>query len=225
MTDHMCGRFTSTLSRELLAATFDVAVPTAPEPRYNIAPAQQVPVVRCSDEGGNRLDWMTWGLVPPWATDTSGDGRRITARCETIQEQSASRQALACRRCIIPASGFYEWHQAENGSQPYYIHAVDRSPMGFAGVWETWETPEGETVESFRILTTVANKLVKPIHDRMPVIVPPADYPFWLDRDMQDTEQLRRLYSPYPAELLQAYMVPDLVNNPRFDSQTCIVQV
>lgn len=221
----MCGRFTSILSPKTLAATFDVTAPADMEPRYNIAPTQAVDVVRRTAEGHNRLDGMTWGLIPSWSQGRSIGRPMINARCETVHEKPAFHHAIRHQRCIVPASGFYEWQPVEGGKQPYYIHPVDDSPMGFAGVWEQWKTPEGDILESFCILTTAANTLMEAIHDRMPVILSPADYSFWLDRNRHDPEEFRHLYHPYPPEQLQAHKVPDLINNPRFDSPTCIVQV
>ncbi|QEM67048.1 SOS response-associated peptidase [Geobacter sp. FeAm09] len=221
----MCGRFTSILSPETLAAIFHVTAPADLEPRYNIAPTQAVNVVRRTGDGRNRLDEMTWGLIPSWSRGRDLGRHMINARCETVHEKPAFRHAIRHQRCIVPASGFYEWQQAEGGKQPYYIHPVDDSPMGFAGIWEQWRTPEGDMLQSVCILTTSANTSMEAIHDRMPVILAPDGYSFWLDHNRQEPEEFRHLYHPYPPELLQAHKVPDLINNPRFDSPACIVQV
>ena len=227
----MCGRFTSLLSPELMASMrelFGVPVPEEAEPRYNIAPTQNVWVVR--NEGDhNRLDLMKWGLVPFWAKDPSVGSQMINAWCETLAEKPAFRQAIKLRRCIVPAAGFYEWAPpaAEGGRrQPLYIRMADASPMFFAGLWEQWKRPGEEGfLESFTIVTTKANKLVSPLHDRMPVILQHDDFGLWLSHNMHDPEQLREMFHPFPADLLEAYKVSDLVNNVRFDSPACIARV
>jgi|ERR1039457_300902 putative SOS response-associated peptidase YedK len=165
----MCGRFTSLLTPELLSVIreiFGVPVPETVEPRYNIAPTQMVRVLR--NEGDhNRYDLMKWGLVPFWAKDPSIGSQMINARSESVREKPVFRQAIKYRRCIIPSSGFYEWLRTENRKQPYFIHMADSSPMYFAGIWEQWMHPGEEgLLESFSILTTAANELVAPIHDR-----------------------------------------------------------
>jgi putative SOS response-associated peptidase YedK len=221
----MCGRFTSLLSPELLAAIFDVVPPPAVEPRYNIAPTQQVWVVRSAGDH-NRLDHMKWGLIPSWAKDPKIGNQLINARSETVHEKPAFRHAIKYNRCIIPANGFYEWLHIGDRKQPNYIHMADNGPMAFAGLWEQWKEPgDANLLETFTILTTAANELLAPIHDRMPVILHVEDYGLWLNKNMHDPEELRRLYQPFQTDLLAMYRVPDLVNNPRFDSPTCIVQV
>ena len=224
----MCGRFTSLLSPELLVAIgalFGVQMPESVEPRYNLAPTQQVWVIR--NEGDhNRLDLMKWGIIPSWAKDPKIGSQLINARCETVSEKPAFRQAVKYRRCIVPAEGYYEWSHVDDKKQPHYIHMADNGLMALAGLWEQWKQPgEEKLLETFSILTTVANELVAPIHDRMPVILHPDDYGLWLSRNMHDPDQLCRLYQPFPPNLLDAYKVPDLVNNPKFDSPTCIAQV
>jgi putative SOS response-associated peptidase YedK len=227
----MCGRFTSLLSPELLAAIrelFGVPVPESAEPHYNVAPTQNVWVVR--NEGDhNRLDMMKWGLVPFWAKDQKIGSQMINARCETVAEKPAFRQAIKYRRCIVPAGGFYEWMPpaVEGGrKQPLYIHMADGSMMCFAGLWEQWKRHgEEDFLETFTILTTNANDLVAPIHDRMPVILRPADYGLWLSHSMHDPEQRKGMFEPIPSALLEAYKVPDLVNNVRYDGVGCILRV
>lgn len=224
----MCGRFTSLLSPELIIAIrelFGVPVPDSAESRYNVAPTQQVLVVR--QEGDhNRFDLMKWGLIPFWAKDPKIGSQMINARSETVHEKPAFRQAIKFRRCIIPAGGFYEWLRSGDKKQPYYIRMADGSPMFFAGLWEQWKSVGDENfLETFTILTTASNDLVAPLHDRMPVILRPGDCTLWLSHSMHDPEQLRGMYQPFPSNQLEAYKVSDLVNNPSFDSPTCIVQV
>lgn len=166
----MCGRFTSLLSPELIVAIrelFGVSVPDSAEPRYNVAPSQQVWVVR--QEGDhNRLDFMKWGLIPFWAKDPKIGSQMINARSETVQEKPAFRQAVKFRRCIIPAAGFYEWMHFGDKKQPCYIRMADGSPMFLAGLWDHWKRSGEENIlETFTILTTAANDLVASLHDRM----------------------------------------------------------
>ena len=153
----------------------------------------------------------------------------INARCETIAEKPAFRQAIKLRRCIVPVAGFYEWAPpaVEGGrKQPLYILMADASPMCFAGLWEQWKRPGEEGfLESFVIITTKANDLIAPLHERMPVILQPNDFGLWLSHNMHDPEQLRGMYQPFPSELLETYKVSDLVNNVRFDSPACIARV
>jgi putative SOS response-associated peptidase YedK len=141
----------------------------------------------------------------------------INARSETVHEKPAFRQAIRSRRCIIPAHGYFEWSKTGSTKVPHYISLIDGSPLSFAGIWETWNSPAGETVESFSILTTQANRLMEQIHDRMPVILHQAEHQMWLDRTVNDPLELQRLYQPYPSELLQEWTVTNLVNSPRND--------
>ncbi len=221
----MCGRFVVNIPPEVLAAIFGLLVVPQLEPRFNVAPTQQVAAVR-SDVDHNRLDLMKWGFVPSWSKDISFGSHMINARSETVTEKPAFRHAIKYRRCIIPTSGFYEWlHAGDHSKHPHYIQMADHSPMCLAGIWETWKAPDSTEIETFAILTTAANKLVAPLHDRMPVILHPDNYALWLSKNMHDPEALQQLYVPYPAEEMAAYKVPDLVNNARFDGPACIVQV
>lgn len=149
----------------------------------------------------------------------------INARCETVHEKPAFRHLIKYKRCIVPASGFYNWQHIGDRKQPYYFHMDDGSPMCFAGLWDAWQTPDGKLLETFSILTTTANKLVAPIHERMPVILHPDDYGLWLNRNMHSPEELQGLYQPFFPDLMAAHKVPDLVNNSRFDGPACIVQI
>src|SRR5450631_2457457 len=172
----MCGRITSLLSPELLATIFEVSPPPVVEPHYNIAPTQLVWVVR-NDGDHNRFDHMKWGLIPFWAKDQKIGSSLINARSETVHEKPAFRHCIKSRRCIIPASGFYEWLRVGDQKQPNYILMADGGIMAFAGIWDQWHLPgEDLLLESFSILTTEANELLAPIHDRMPVILQPASY-------------------------------------------------
>lgn len=218
----MCGRFTSLLTPELLAVIYGVMAPPVLEPRYNIAPTTQILVVRNSQAAARETAWLRWGLIPSWARDSSIGARMINARSETVHEKPAFRQALQTRRCIIPASGFYEWAGAGASKAPHYITARDGTPLSFAGIWEQWSPPDGTSLQSVAILTTQANQLMAPIHDRMPVLLSPADLPIWLDSSIRDPLRLQQLYQPYPAELLQEWQVATLVNNPKNNTDACI---
>ena len=218
----MCGRFTFAISPELLAEIFGSSILEDHEPHYNIAPTQQVLVIRRNGDG-NRGSMMRWGLIPSWAKEPAIGNRMINARCETVHEKPAFRAAIRFRRCVIPANGFYEWREEGGKKHPLYISMKDGSIMGFAGIWDHWKTPDGETLESCSILTTNSNPLIQPIHDRMPVILHPEEYELWLDRDITNPEKLKPLYQPYPADLLDMCRVSSLVNNPRNDSPACIL--
>ena len=216
----MCGRFVIELSPGLVAGFFGLTeIPDLPT-RYNVAPTQLVPAIREATDGSRRLSMMRWGLVPSWAKDI-GDGL-INARSETVSEKPSFRQTVRRRRCIIPASGFYEWQKVEKLKVPYYLRMVDSSPMPFAGIWEAWCSPDGQVLESCAILTTSANAKVAPIHDRMPVILDPAGFSLWLDRQVHEVDKLAGLFVPYPADRLEAYRVTMLVNNPAYDDAECI---
>jgi len=222
----MCGRFTLHDPSKILAETFSLRDTPAYPSRFNVAPSQEIAIIRQNAAGENTLDFLRWGLVPHWAKDKAIGYKMINARSETVHEKPAFRHAIRYNRCIIPASGFYDWQHIGAKKQPYYFHMADNSPMAFAGLWEQWKDPGAENpLETFTILTTVANELVAPVHDRMPVILHPDNYGLWLNRDIHDPEQLRHLYRPFPTDLMSMYQVPDLVNNPKFDSPACIARV
>jgi putative SOS response-associated peptidase YedK len=185
----MCGRYTLAESPRKLAKRFDV--PETPDlpfdgQRYNIAPTQQVPIVRQKDK---KLEMVLakWGLIPSWAKDMKIGNQLINARADTVATKPSFRSAFKSRRCLIPADGFYEWRKTEDGKQPFHIRMKDKEPFAFAGLWERWRPEEGEPVESCTIITTDANELMGPIHNRMPVILAPEDYATWLRTD-QTTE-------------------------------------
>lgn len=220
----MCGRFVADIPADELKKIFALIETPQLEPRFNVAPTQQVAAVR-NDGDRNRLDLLRWGFVPSWSKDLSFGSHLINARSETVAEKPAFRHAIKYRRCIIPSSGFYEWDHSAGKKQPYYIQLADQAPMCLAGLWESWKAPDDRVIETFAILTTAANKLIEPIHDRMPVILHPDIFTLWLSHNMHAPEQLQLLYRPYPAEEMTVHKVPDLVNNARFDSPACIAQV
>jgi len=219
----VCGRYVQASSPELLAERFgvdDVAVDEH-APAYNVAPRAEVPAVRRRKDR-TVLSRLRWGLVPSWAKDPKIGDRLINARAESLAAKPAYRTAFAKRRCLIPADGFYEW-QARPGQkrkQPMFVHRRDGEPMAFAGLWEAWRDPEqGEDADWLRtcaIVTTTANDLLAPIHDRMPVILPESAWDTWLDPDA-DSRVLQSLLVPAPAELVAAYPVSPLVNSAKHD--------
>ena len=218
----MCGRFTLGATAATLAAQFDLAnVPTW-TPRYNIAPTQEVLVVRQPSPQANREARLhRWGLIPPWAKDPSIGTRMINARAETVATKPAFRRAFKERRCLLLADGLYEWQRQERRKQPFYIRLRDGRPFAFAGLWEHWEGSEGMAIQSCTILTTTSNEVVGRIHDRMPVILSPTDYDRWLDPSIQEPVVLQTLLRPYPADEMTAYPVSTLVNSPANDNPGC----
>ena len=208
----MPERFTLHDSPELLAEIFGLQdIPTILD-RYNIAPNQTVAAVRKYGDGLNRLDLLRWGLIPSWAKTKSVGNDMITACSETVSEKPAFRQGIKFRRCLVVASGFYAWKEGRD-KLPYYVHLKCGSPMVFAGLWESWKYPGWEAIESCAILTAPSNKLIEPVQGRMPVILHPQEYDTWLDREITNPEQLKQLYQPYPADLMEMYSVSQLVNS------------
>ncbi|MEK6779281.1 MAG: SOS response-associated peptidase [Candidatus Deferrimicrobiota bacterium] len=219
----MCGRFTLFEPSAVLSKEFGVPVSIDFAPRYNIAPSQMAPVVRASPaDEGREFTRLRWGLIPSWAKDPSIGNRLINARAETAVEKPAFRSALRHRRCLVPASGFYEWQKLDRKKQPFYIRMRDGLPFAFAGLWEHWEDPGGSTIETYTILTTAANTILSPIHDRMPVIVAPGEYNRWLDPSLQGPDSLAPLLVPFPPEEMLAFPVGPRVNTPSFDDARCI---
>jgi putative SOS response-associated peptidase YedK len=219
-TSRRCGRFLLFSDGATRAGLFDLAGFPELAPRYNIAPTQPVAAVRAGG-AGREFVRLRWGLVAPWAKDTKV--APINARAETAADKPLFRAALRKRRCLIPASGFYEWVAlaGEKRKQPYCFRSRDeRRPFAFAGLWERWEGPDGP-VESCAILTTEANELVRPVHDCMPVILPQQHWAAWLDRVAQDAAALVPL-RPVPADAMRAYPVGPLVSNPRNDGPGCL---
>ncbi|MBF2029713.1 MAG: SOS response-associated peptidase [Oscillatoriales cyanobacterium C42_A2020_001] len=221
----MCGRYSQTHSASAIARAFQLSVvPDAP-PRYNIAPTQLVgAVLQPRDQAARQFRVLRWGLVPSWAKDAAIGNRLINARAETVSEKRSFRSAFRYRRCLIVADGFYEW-QRQAGTkqkQPYYFQLENHSLFGFAGLWEHWESPAGELLETCTILTTEANEVLRPIHDRMPVILHPDDYDTWLDPTLNTSAKLQPLLRPYPVDEMQAYPVSPLVNKADCDRPDCI---
>jgi putative SOS response-associated peptidase YedK len=216
----MCGRFTQAADGETIFKVFELPEPPELPPRYNIAPTQDVAAVRAVD-GGRRLATLHWGLIPSWAKERAIGARMINARAETLAEKPAFRAAFRARRCLIVADGFYEWQKVGGRKQPHFIRLRDGQPFGFAGLWERWHGDGEEAVESCTIVTTEANELLAPIHDRMPVIVDPQQFALWLDPSVTDTNRVAELLRPYASEAMEAYPISLLVNNPANDAPAC----
>ena len=220
----MCGRFSLISDLSALQLRFDFENPvTDYAPRFNIAPTQNVLTVRWED-GHNVAEHMRWGLIPSWAKDMSIGNRAINARAETLAERPMFRNALRRRRCLILADGFYEWLRQGKARQPMRILLTTGEPFAFAGLWESWTNPEGETIHSCTIITTTPNDVMRPIHDRMPVILLPEHEDAWLDHSMQDASVLSELLIPYPPDTMEAYPVATLVNSPANDTPDVIVR-
>jgi putative SOS response-associated peptidase YedK len=211
----------------VLADVFNVDPPRELKPRFNIAPTQTIPIVRARAGKGDQREWamVRWGLVPSWAKDEKMGARMINARGETVAEKPSFRSAVKSRRCLIPADGFYEWVRSREAKQPYFIHFADARPFAFAGLWERWQGPGRDPLDTCTIITTTPNKLVAELHDRMPAILPPAHFGEWLQPEPLAAERLQGLLRPHSAEGMEAYPVSTHVNSPRNDDQECIVRL
>ena len=225
----MCGRFTLTTNIDELQARFGFESHVEDyRPSYNVAPSQQVLTV--VNDGQRRAGMMRWGLIPSWAkADARGGGgiqkigyRMINAVGETAATKSAFRAAFRRRRCLVLADGFFEWRKEGKTRVPTYFHLKSGQPFAFAGLWETWKSPDGETVRSCSIVTTQANDLIAPVHHRMPVILSPETEPLWLDPLTETAETLNPLLTPAPAEDMDCYVVSGAVNSVKSSGPECI---
>ena len=212
----MCGRFTLRASPSEIAEFFELMRDLVEwdVPLFNIAPTQSILAVREASTGREPVR-LRWGLIPSWSKDTKMAASMINARAETVSEKPAFRAAFRRRRCLIPVSGFYEWQRDGKTKTPHLISPRNAALFGFAGLWEKWQAPDGELMESCTILTTSPNELMATIHDRMPVILKPKDFDVWLDPQVEDVGVLTQLLVPYPADEMQAERVSDVVNNAR----------
>jgi putative SOS response-associated peptidase YedK len=222
----MCGRFTSSAKPEQIKTEFKVGAknPNLFQPRFNIAPSQMIDVV-FEPEAERILSQLKWGLVPSWSKEAPTSKGLINARAETITEKPSFREAFKSRRCIIPASGFYEWQKKGTGAkQPFYFYLKDKEVFGFAGLWESWiDKTTGEELETCTIITTEANEVLKPVHDRMPVILKAEGYDEWLDAKVKNTEKLQELLKPYLAKEMDFHAVSRSVNILDSDSAELIL--
>ena len=222
----MCGRVTiqtpaAEIAREFALTGVHLGLE---RPRYNLAPTQLMPVV--ANDGERKLDAYRWGLIPSWAKDASIGNKLINARGETVAEKPSFRSAFKRRRCLVVVDGWYEWHQATKPKTPYLFRRKDGRPLAFAGLWEEWTAPDtGEVLRTCTLITTGPNALMAPIHDRMPVILPPEAREAWLRPEPQEPAELLPLLVPYAGDELEAYEVARVVNSPANDVPACIEPV
>ena len=218
----MCGRYSLTSAPEAMRQLFDLDGPLLNlEPRYNIAPTQDAPVIRARDGGKRELAMLRWGLVPSWSKDGPDSGySMINARAETVADKPAYRGAFKDRRCLVPADGFYEWKKVGKEKQPFRFTMADGAPFLLAGLWARWRRPDGSDLQSFTIIVTTPNPLVAQVHDRMPVILDRAGAAQWLKGGARDG--LLALLVPFPAERMAATMVSKRVNSPANDDPSLI---
>lgn len=218
----MCGRFRLGKGREAIKKYFGAETDVEWEPRYNVAPGQNVATVRQDASTPVRhLSLMRWGLIPFWAKEAAIGYKMINARSETIAEKPAFREALKSRRCLIPADGFYEWKKLEKTKQPYCFSVGDEGIFAFAGIWDRWKSPEGQIIETCSILTTSANELVRDVHDRMPVILPPEAFDLWLDPGFTNRDGVLELLKPIAASAMKKHPVSTRVNSVKNDDPEC----
>lgn len=210
----MCSRYSLTSPPEAVRQLFDLGEVEAFPPRYNIAPTEPVSIVRRDPKGANALRLVRWGLIPPWVKDPRQFTTLINARSESAAEKPSFRGALRHRRCLVPASGFYEWSGPRGAKQPHLVKLADAELFALAGLWETWLGADGSELETMAILTTVANADMEPIHDRMPVIVAPQDFDHWLDCRGGSATPIEDIMRPLPPGRLVITAVSRKVDKP-----------
>ena len=224
----MCGRFTLTAEYQEIIDRFDIEAAIQEElyhPSFNIAPSQSVLSV-INDGQKNRLGFLRWGLIPPWSTDEKIGYKMINARAETLTEKPSFRDAYKKRRCLVLADSFYEWKRHDDQTKtPMRIKLKSDDMFAIAGIWERWNSPKGNTIFSCTIITTTANKLVRDIHDRMPVILKPEGEKTWLDPSVNEPKKLNHLLQPLPEDLMEAYEISSLVNSPKNNSPSLIERI
>ncbi|MCG6205516.1 SOS response-associated peptidase [Rhodopseudomonas sp. HC1] len=220
----MCGRFVITSAPAAIRAAFAYEDQPNFPARFNIAPTQPVPVV-IVDGGVRRFRLMRWGFLPSWVKDPKTFALVINARAETVLEKPAFRNAIRRRRCLVPSDGYYEWKPVGARKQPYFIHPRDDSPIGFAGVWETWVGPNGEELDTLAIVTTAATGAMTELHDRVPVTIAPQDYARWLDSSETDVDAATVLLRPPPDGLFVWYPVSTAVNRVANDNPQLILPI
>jgi putative SOS response-associated peptidase YedK len=218
----MCGRYRLSRRKQMIQEYFDTAEEVDWEPRYNIAPSQQVGIIRQDQtKPERRFSFARWGLIPFWAKNASIGYKMINARSETVASNPAFREAFKSRRCLIPADGFYEWKRSEKAKQPFHFGVADDSLFAFPGLWDRWKDAGGQVVESCSILTTTPNTLLADVHDRMPVILPPDHYDWWLDPGFRTVEALKELLCPFDATLMKRFAVSTRINFVKNDDPDC----
>jgi putative SOS response-associated peptidase YedK len=218
----MCGRFTRSGPVREVAKLFELSEPpTELAPRYNVAPSQVIAVVGLKPNGNRGLAMLKWGFVPHWSNDPKPKIAPINARAETLLDKPMFREAFQQKRCLIPADGFYEWAKTKPKKTPYHIRLKGGGLFAFAGLWDVWKGDNNERVGTCCIITTAANELVQPLHERMPVILRPDEYAAWLD-DETPMSQVQAMLRPYPAEEMEIVAVGPLVNSPKYDQPECV---
>lgn len=221
----MCGRFTLTASVDVVQDLFEVQRLPGLGARYNIAPTQQVLAIRDDEDGQREAVMLRWGLIPHWAEDKSIGSKLINARAETAAQKPAFRHSFEKRRCLIAADGFFEWKRTSSGKQPYWMQLSDGGPFGFAGLWTRWRDEDAEEwLHTCTILTTTPNELVKPVHNRMPVILAREDHATWLSAETVPG-RLNELLGPFPADRMRATAVSTRVNRVANDDAGCVEPV
>ena len=220
----MCGRFAFFARGQFGYESLQLPEPS-PFERYNIAPSQEILAIRTSPEAG-RPEWvmLRWGLVPFWSKEPGGKRPLINARAEGIEAKPSFRGPIRHRRCIVPASGFYEWGRQGTGKQPYFVRPAENEVFSLAGIWDRWEGKQGEVIESVAIITTSANELMQPIHDRMPVILGKENVASWIAPQTELDKTLAML-KPFPPERMVAYPVNSVVNSARHDGPEGVARV
>ena len=216
--DNMCGRFTLTANIDEIIDRFSVEAflqDDAYLPNYNVSPSQSVLAV-INNGSINKMGYLRWGLIPPWAKDPSIGFKMINARAETLSEKASYRNAYKKKRCLIIADSFYEWKRLDNKTKiPMRIKLKSDKLFAMAGLWEQWKSPEGKSIFTCSVITTTPNELVKDIHDRMPVILRPEDEKIWINPTITDTDYLNTLLKPIDSHLMETYEVSNLVNSPK----------
>ena len=226
----MCGRFTNSKDPNDIAKRFEAVLGGLPDvlPRFNIAPRHVVLAIRHEPESGHReVVPLRWGFIPSWAKDSTIGNRLMNARGETVNQKPAFKSAFMQRRCLVPADGFFEWRKRkdrgfEHRKCPYYIRFQDGRLFGFAGLWESWKDHNGKGVETCTIITTTPNEIVKPIHERMPVIIEEHNYEEWLNAGPAQRGSLQNMLRPFPPHEMEALPVGSWVNNPTVDDRKCV---
>ena len=221
----MCGRYTVTAPGDVLAEAFGLDEAPDLPPRYNVAPTQEVAIVRRRETGGRELARVRWGLVPFWAKERAIGNRLINARADGLAEKPSFRDSFKKRRCLVPATGWYEWKKTPGAKQPYLFRLSDGSAFAFAGLWSRWNDREsGEPLETCAIVTTEPNELAATVHDRMPVVLGPDAHELWLGGEPGSPE-LAALFAPHPIERLVVHPVSRRVNSPAYDDPACLEPV
>jgi putative SOS response-associated peptidase YedK len=219
----MCGRFGLWAEPQQVQDHFQLQEPLSLEPRYNIAPSQEILSVGQDETGRRHAAALRWGLIPHWSKDRRSGYKMINARAESLWKKSAYKSAAKRRRCIVPASCFFEWRRSDGTKQPYCLRPKGADLFAFAAIWERWSDPETEeAIFSCAIVTTPANEAVAELHDRMPAILDPSGFDLWLDRGVQESSALRELLQPCPSGWLELYPVSKRVNSPKNDSKEVV---